>query len=92
MPKNYTPKTQSKELTEEYRKFLSVQEDFLGCLLDQIEALNKRLTTLEYLHAEQENRKDKSRGWEYEPDYYDDDCCSKVDSLEREYAEERRGS
>jgi len=50
-----------------------------------VQKLKERVTTLERLHSEDEDRKDKNRGWEYEPDCWDNNGSSKADSLEREY-------
>ena len=55
----------------------------------QMQKLKDRVTTLEHLHSEDEDRKDKNRGWEYESDSWDNNGSSKADSLEREYAAER---
>jgi len=52
-----------------------------------LQKLKDRVTTLERLHSEDEDRKDKNRGWEYEPDSWDNDGSSKADSLERESAQ-----
>ena len=50
-----------------------------------LQKLKDRVTTLERLHSEDEDRKDKNRGWEYESDSWDNNGSSKADSLEREY-------
>ena len=57
-----------------------------------LQKVKDRLTTLERLHSEEEDRKDKNRGWEYESDSWDNNGSSKTDSLEREYAAERLGN
>ena len=54
--------------------------------------LEDRVTTLERLHSEDEDRKDKNRGWEYESDSWDNNGSSKADSLEREDSSEELGS
>ncbi|MEG3901002.1 hypothetical protein QUB19_03540 [Microcoleus sp. B4-C5] len=56
-----------------------------------LQKLKDRVTTLERLHSEDEDRKDKNRGWEYESDSWDNNGLSKADSLEREYSPERLG-
>lgn len=56
-----------------------------------MQKLKDRVTTLERLHSEDEDRKDKNRGWEYESDSWDNNGSSKADSLEREYSPERLG-
>lgn len=57
----------------------------------ELQKLKDRVTTLERLHSEDEDRKDKNRGWEYESDSWDNNGSSKADSLEREYSPERLG-
>ncbi len=57
----------------------------------ELQKLKDRVTTLERLHSEDEDRKDKNRGWEYESDSWDNNGLSKADSLEREYAADRLG-
>ena len=54
--------------------------------------LEDRVTTLERLHSEDEDRKDQNRGWEYEPNAYDSDGTSNADCDDREYAAQRLGS
>lgn len=57
-----------------------------------LQKLKDRVTTLERLHSEDEDRKDKNLGWEYESDSWDNNGSSKADSLERKYSAERLGS
>ncbi|MEG4273758.1 MULTISPECIES: hypothetical protein [unclassified Microcoleus] len=67
------------------------QELILSDIQRDLQKLKDRVTTLERLHSEDEDRKDKNRGWEYESDFWDNNGLSKADSLEREYSPERLG-
>ena len=68
------------------------QELILSDIQRGMQKLKDRVTTLERLHSEDEDRKDKNRGWEYESDSWDNNGSSKADSLEREDSSEELGS
>lgn len=83
-----------RELDRGLTSVLSIQGDFLQGLLDKIDTMEKtiqslqienrsikdRMTYLEYdLHAERDTLKDKMRGWEYEPNVFDEDCRPNAD-------------
>ena len=68
------------------------QELILSDIQRGMQKLKDRVTTLEGLHSEDEDRKDKNRGWEYESDSWDNNGSSKADSLEREDSSEELGS
>ncbi|MFS8116992.1 MAG: hypothetical protein ACMG55_00675, partial [Microcoleus sp.] len=68
------------------------QEHTRSDIQPDLQKLKDRVTTLERLHSEDEDRKDKNRGWEYESDSWDNNGSSKADSLECEYAAQRLGS
>lgn len=67
------------------------QELILSDIQRGMQKLKDRVTTLERLHSEDEDRKDKSRGWQYESDSWDNNGSSKADSLEREDSSEELG-
>ena len=68
-----------------YGSYPNNQELTPSNLQRDVQKLKERVTTLERLHSEDEDRKDKNRGWEYESDSWDNNGSSKADSLEREY-------
>jgi hypothetical protein len=68
-----------------YGSYPNSQELIPSDIQCEMQKLKDRVTTLERLHSEDEDRKDKNRGWEYESDSWDNDGTSKADSLEREY-------
>ena len=67
------------------------QEHTRSDIQPDLQKLKDRVTTLERLHSEDEDRKDKNRGWEYESDSWDNNGSSKADSLEREDSSEELG-
>ncbi len=67
------------------------QEHTRSDIQPDLQKLKDRVTTLERLHSEDEDRKDKNRGWEYESDSWDNNGSSKADSLEREHSPEGLG-
>ena len=67
------------------------QELILSDIQRGMQKLKDRVTTLERLHSEDEDRKDKNRGWAYESDSWDNNGSSKADSLEREDSSEELG-
>ncbi|WP_341735555.1 hypothetical protein [Microcoleus sp. CAWBG640] len=74
-----------------YGSHQNSQEHTSSDIQRDLQKLKDRVTTLERLHSEDEDRKDKNRGWEYESDSWDNNGLSKADSLEREYSPERLG-
>jgi hypothetical protein len=68
------------------------QELILSDIQRGMQKLKDRVTTLERLHSEDEDRKDKNRGWVFDSDPWDNNGSSKADSLEREDSSEELGS